>query len=222
MSKKTFNYTDVIGYGWDVMGSNLGYFIGVGMLYLVAMYLSAVVEYIIRLQGVAEPVMSMLSISLTLLGQIIGMILAIGMIKIGLIFCDEQKPYVATLFDVFGCFWRYFGFVMLYALIILSGVIFFIVPGIIFAVKFCLGFYFVIDRGFGPIEALKASSKATRGVMWELFGFQIFCGLIIYAGILCLGLGLFAAYPTVVVAKALVYRQLAAQTFDFQRIEMEQ
>jgi len=64
----------------------------------------------------------------------------------------------------------------------------------------------------GPIEALKASATATYGVKWDLFGFWIVCGAIIVAGLLCLIVGIFAAVPTVMVAQALVYRQLAAQS----------
>ena len=45
-----------------------------------------------------------------------------------------------------------------------------------------------------------------------LFGFGIVCGLINLLGMLCLIVGTFAAYPTIMVATALVYRQLLAQT----------
>jgi len=46
----------------------------------------------------------------------------------------------------------------------------------------------------------------------ELFGFWLLCGLINLLGFVCLIVGIFAAYPTVIVASALVYRQLLAQT----------
>ncbi len=136
----------------------------------------------------------------------------IGLIKIALSFCDEQKPSFATLFDAWDCFWRYVGASILYGLIILGGLILLIVPGIVWAVKFSLCYYFVIDKGLGPIEALKASSRTTMGVKWQLFGFGILCALINLLGMLCLLVGVFATYPTVLVASALVYRQLSAQT----------
>jgi hypothetical protein len=50
------------------------------------------------------------------------------------------------------------------------------------------------------------------GIKWHLFGFQILSVLIIYLGILCLVVGIFAVYPMVLVAASLVYRQLSAQT----------
>lgn len=212
MSKKTFNFCDVIGYGWGVMASNLWFFVGLGFLYMLILYSPPICIGIIRLLGVPDPFMKISSISLQVIGQLITFILAIGLIKIALSFCDERKPVIRTLFDGFDCFWRYLGTTILYILIILVGFLLFIVPGIIWAIKFSLCYYFVIDEGLGPINALKASSRATNGVKWELFGFDIFTILIIYAGLLCLGVGIFAAYPTVLVAKALVYRQLSAQT----------
>jgi hypothetical protein len=75
-----------------------------------------------------------------------------------------------------------------------------------------LCFYFVIDKGLGPINALKASSRTTSGAKWQLVVFDGICGLVNLLGFICLGLGLFATFPTVLVALALVYRQLSEQT----------
>jgi uncharacterized membrane protein len=116
------------------------------------------------------------------------------------------------LFDAWDCFWRMVGAGILYGLIVLAGIILLIVPGIVWAVKFSLCFYFVIDKGLGPVQALKASSRTTIGVKWPLFGFGLLCGLINLLGLLCLVVGVFVTYPTVLIAHALVYRQLLAQT----------
>ena len=214
MSKKSFSYSDTIGYGWSVMASNIGYFIGLIFLLVFLTYLAPVSRIIIMKVGVPEPLMTTLSISLQIIGQLVSLILGIGMIKIALSFCNEHKPAISTLFDGFDCFWRYLGTAILYILIVLGGFILFIVPGIIWSIKFSLSYYYVIDKGLGPIEALKASARATDTVKWELFGFGMLCTLIIYAGALCLGVGIFAAFPTVMIAKALVYRQLGAQTVE--------
>jgi len=81
-----------------------------------------------------------------------------------------------------------------------------------FSIKFSLCFYFVVDRGLGPINALKASSRTTMDVKGTLFLFGILCSLINLLGVLCFGIGIFATFPTIMVAMALVYRQLSAQT----------
>jgi hypothetical protein len=83
---------------------------------------------------------------------------------------------------------------------------------VILAIKFSLCYYFVIDKGLGPINALKASSMATAGAIDSLAVFGILCCLINMLGVLCFFVGLFATIPTVMVAMAAVYRNLSDQT----------
>ena len=66
-----------------------------------------------------------------------------------------------------------------------------------------------IEKGLGPVEALKASSSTTMGAKWDLFLFGLLLGLINLAGFLCLVVGLFATIPTSMVAYAYVYRELS-------------
>jgi len=212
METKYFNFSDVLGFGWRVMKANFWFFVGVGIIYGIVNQLPNIISRAIRLLPLPKSVGLPLIILFTAAGWVIGIVVAIGLIKIALAFCDQQRPRVGTLFDAMGCFWRYVGAMILYTLIMLAGFILLFIPGIIWAVKFSLCYYFVIDKGLDPIEALKASSRTTMGVKWQLFGFGILCGLINLLGLICLILGVFATYPTVLVATALVYRQLMAQT----------
>lgn len=212
MARKYFNFSDVLGYGWRVMKANLWFFVGMGLLFMIITYLPTIARFILREMDLPNASRITAEFSLMILGWVINIILAIGLIKIALSFCNEQKPRIGTLFDAWGCFWRYVAAGILYGFIMLAGFILLIIPGIIWSIKFGLCFYFIIDKGLGPIEALKASSRTTMGVKWDLFGFGIVCGLINILGVLCLLVGVFATYPMVLVANALLYRQLMAQT----------
>jgi uncharacterized membrane protein len=212
MARKYFNFSDVLSYGWRVMKTNLWFFVGVGFAFLIAIYLPAIARVVVKSLHLPKASDITLAVLLQVLGFVINTVVTIGLIKIALSFCDEQKPPFATLFDAWDCFWRYVVAAVLYSLIVLAGIILLIVPGIVWAVKFSLCYYFVIDKGLGPIQALKASSRTTMGVKWQLFGFGLLCGLINLLGLLCLVVGMFATYPTVLVASVLVYRQLLAQT----------
>ncbi len=235
MTGKFFNFTDVLGYGWRTMKSNLWFFVGLGLLWLIITILPDMVKAISKHLHLPMVPHIVLDILLIALGFVISIVLSIGMIKIALSFCDERKPPIGMLFDAWDCFWRYLGAGILYSLIMLAVIVpcalaagllaairfpfllLLIIPvGLVFAVRFAiqfgLCFYFVIDKGLGPVQALKASSRTTMGVKWYLLGFGILCGLINLLGLLCLLVGVFAAYPTVIVASALVYRQLLAQT----------
>ncbi len=227
MSGKYFNYSVALSYGWNVMKANLGFFVGLGLIFLVISYIPEIIHFILILLYfliitcipaiIDNPYLSglvlvALDLATTFLSLVVSIVLGIGMIKIALGFCDEQKPTIGTLFDVRDCFWRYAGAAILYGLIVLGGTILLIIPGIIWAVKYSLCYYFVIDKGLGPVDAIKASGRTTMGAKWQLLCFGILCGLINLLGLLCLFVGAFAAYPTVLVASALVYRCLVAQT----------
>ncbi len=209
---KYFNYTDVLGYGWRVMGRNIGFFIGLGFLYFGIVVVLSIPEMILQHMKNKEPSLIVAMVLVMILRCIVQTVLVIGIFKIALSFCDGVKPSIGKLFDGFDCFWRFIGTWFLYSLIVLGGVLLLIVPGVIWSIKFGKCWYFVIDKGMGPVEALKASSRITSGVKWDLLGFSIMCMLINYLGILCLVIGIFATYPMILVAGALVYRQLAAQT----------
>jgi len=234
MRGKSFGFGEVLSFGWRTMKDNLGFFVGVGIILFLISSLGQIFGYVIQqYSGIISPLLALLLLLVTL---IIEIIVAIGLIKITLSFCDERKPKLSMLFDAWGCFWKYLVAGFLYGLIIMAApaacilllifpsaamsIPYFMPPlfimGFILAVtlviKFSLCFYFVIDKGLGPINALRASSRTTMDTKWSLFVFGILCSLINLLGVLCFGIGLFVTFPTIMVAMTLVYRQLSAQT----------
>ena len=234
MGRKSFSYSEVLGFGWRVMKDNFWLFIGAALvLFLIALpvqILNSVAEHH------PETIPPFLVFASLAVMPIIEIIVGIGFIKISLAFCDGNRPKFSTLFDAQDCFWRYIGAAFLYCLIMMGtfvGGIFLpkflsfttyipysgflvllvvIIMTVVLSIKFSLCFYFVIDKKLGPITALRASSRTTMGAKLSLFVFGILCGLINFVGVLCFVVGLFATFPAVMVAMALVYRQLSAQT----------
>ncbi|AZR73372.1 hypothetical protein BBF96_08240 [Anoxybacter fermentans] len=88
----------------------------------------------------------------------------------------------------------------------------FVIPGIIWWIKFRFFSYFIVDKGFGPIKALKKSSEITRDVKLDLFLFEVLLRFINVVGALCLVVGLVITVPVTLVANAYVYRELLKQT----------
>ena len=240
MTSKRFVIGDVLGFGWNVMTANFWFFVGVALVAgLVKMAPSWFNQVIGHLPAPAI-VIALIGLIAAVAGWVISIIVNVGFIKIALRFCDARKPSLGTLFDFQGCFWRYVGATILHALIVMAGLLLIIIPAILvvasvpenpallvisspvivigcvvtiyLTIKFSLCQYFVIDKHLSPLQSIKASGRTTKGAMWKLFGFGILCSLIILLGLLCLIVGVFAAYPIVMVANALVYRHLAAQT----------
>lgn len=234
MFSKAFDFSEVLGFGWRTMKENLAFFVGMGIILFLISSFGQLFGYVI--QQFPENILLFLALLLFPVMLIIEIILAIGLIKISLSFCDGQKPKLSMLFDAWGCFWSYVGAAFLYCLIIMVppaacfllplassadiGIAHFtpflsilaFILAVALSIKYSLCFYFVVDKGLGPINALKASSLTTMDAKGSLFLFGILCCLINLLGVLCFGIGIFATLPTVMVAMALAYRQLSAQT----------
>lgn len=58
----------------------------------------------------------------------------------------------------------------LYGITLYFAYIFIIIPGIILSIAWGFSFYFLIDKGLGVTESLKASNKTTYGYKWDIFG----------------------------------------------------
>lgn len=139
-----------------------------------------------------------------------------GLIKIALRIYDNKKCELADVFsDLLSClplFFKYLSASIVYILIVLSGIILLIVPGIIWSIKFSFFSYFIVDKGLGPIEALKQSSVITNGVMRDLFLFWLLVSVINCVGLLAFFVGLFVTIPITMIAIGYVYRKLLYQT----------
>ena len=107
-----------------------------------------------------------------------------------------------------GPFWRFLGAHILTVLAIALGFLALIVPGIILSMGLAFVPYLVVDRGLGPIEAIKESWRITKGHKWQLL--LLFLALlgINLLGILALIIGIFVTVPVTMLAFAHAYRTL--------------
>lgn len=208
MSQKDFVIDDVLKFGWEVMKANFWF--------LAAAFL--VTSILLQLADrIPVPLVNII-VSMTL-----SVVFQIGMIRIALSYCDQIQPAFGILFQTHDCFWRVLVTALLYVLIVLGGILLFIIPGIIWAVKFSYAFYFVVDKGLDPIDALRASGKTTQGVRLKLFVFCFVYGLLygalslafVHYGVVIKAIvmiGSFFVFPVFLIAQALIYRHLLAQT----------
>lgn len=195
-----FSKREAISFGWNVTKNNLGFFILLLILVFVISVASAVLNAVISI--------------------IVEMLITIGLIKISLKFCDNEKANISDLFSSSHLFFNFLIGNLLYALISIGGFILLIIPGIIWAIKYGFFGYLIVDKGLGPIEALKESARITKGNKWNLFLFGILLGLINILGALALLVGLFVTIPTAMIANAFVYRKLLSQVETLQETKI--
>jgi hypothetical protein len=206
MEAKGIYTGEVVKFGWRTMRDNVGFFIG---LLIVAWLVQSVPQLIASLL-MKETVL--LGLVLYVLAVVLNLIVGMGVIKISLTFCDGQKGTFGDLFSCYPLFFKYLLSSILYGLIVIAGTILLVFPAVIWGIKFSLFSYFIVDKGLGPVQALRASAHTTAGAKWDLLGFFFVVSVINFIGMVCLGIGLFATVPTTLIASALVYRRLVSQT----------
>ena len=61
---------------------------------------------------------------------------------------------------------------------IFIGVLFMVIPGIVLSIAWTLSYYFLIEKGKNPIQAIKASNDATYGSKWTMFFVSLVVGVL--------------------------------------------
>ena len=230
MSENRFVIGEAIRFGWETMKKNIGFFI---VILIIAFLIENIPNAIATYAGNDFPLISYV---LLLMGWILGFVVQMGLVKISLQFCDNIKGKLDDLLSSFDILLPFIAASLLYGLIVLGGImllvvlsiiwsvqfgllsyffggfILLIVPAIIWGIQFSLYPYFIVEKRLGPIEALKASSRATKGAKWDLFLFWLLLVLINIAGFLVFVVGLFATIPTSMIAYAYVYRKLTKES----------
>jgi uncharacterized membrane protein len=200
MTIQKFYKSEAVQFGWNTMKSNLGFFIGLLIVLVSFNFIASFIE----------------SMIISIAYFVFDMIITMGLIRITLRLHDNKRGEFADLFSCFPLFFKYLFGSILYWLIVLAGMILLIIPGIIWGIKFQFFSYFIVDKGLGPIEALKKSSLITTGAKWDLFMLVLLLILINLLGALCLVIGLFATVPTTMMAYAFVYRKLLTQIDSYE------
>lgn len=156
--------------------------------------------------------------SLTPLGGFVQILVGISIVTISLVIVSGNMPtYEDTIksFKTYKIAWHYLLATLLYALIVVVGIILLIIPGIYLAVRLQFYKFIVIDNeNMGPVNALKKSMDITRGHFWKLLGFMITLGLFNLLGLLFFVVGLIVTIPVSVLAMAFLYKKLSSPTHE--------
>jgi hypothetical protein len=103
----------------------------------------------------------------------------------------------------------YLGASILVLLAVMAGFILLIIPGIIVGLGLSLTGYLVIDKGLGPVAAIKESWRLTKGHKWQILGFVALMALVNVLGFVLLIVGLLVTLPVTALAFAHLYRTLS-------------
>lgn len=205
-----FSPTEAIKFGWETFKKRPWFFIGAMAILVIASIVSEIPSSVVdSATGATEDNPSILG---SLVSYALNVLISMGMTAFFLAAHDNLEGADFSVLWHPSPYWKFFATSFLATVAVTIGLVLLIVPGLIAMVLFMFSTFLVIDRELGPIEALKASMEMTKGQRWPLFGFILLCALVVFVGILALGIGVLVAGPVAGIAYAYAYRQLSGGT----------
>lgn len=204
-----FTIGSALSFGWETFKKRPWFFVGASVVIVIAYMVAGAVSSGIDagLGGSTEEP--------TLTGTVVNFVLStfIGMGVTAFYLAAHDNPETVELSALWHPqpFWKFLGASILVGITIGIGFVLLIVPGIIATLFFMFATFIVIDRGSGPIDAMKESMRIGSGYRWPLLGLIVLLSLIIMAGAIALLVGLLVAMPVVALAFVHAYRVLSAK-----------
>ena len=135
-----------------------------------------------------------------------------GVVQFCLRVARGEKPEFGVVFSGGRYFASMVGASLLYTFGVVFGVMACIIPGLILCVGWIVYSAFVVDKGLGSVDALKASWQATKPYRINIFVFLLLSFLVGLAGVLacCVG-ALLVSYPVLMIGNAYLYLKLTGE-----------
>ena len=156
-----FSIRTAISKGWTIFKAHIRLLLAV---HVIALSIQFVPQFLL---GDTPGVKAVVMIGSLLLS----FVTALGLVRIGLNLVDGEDADLADLFSCAHLVFKYLMASVLHGILIVIGLVLLIVPGIIWTVQFSQWPYLMVEHEMGPIEAMKASSRLTRGTRGKLILF---------------------------------------------------
>ena len=199
----TFSIKEALSWGWETFKKRPWFFVGVFLLvFVINVVLGVLTDERTLGFGIG-------SVAANILVVVVQWWLYIGLIGILLAAHDGKQLLVSQLFEQGGkTLWHYVLGSLLYILIVFVGTLLLIVPGVVWSIKYQYYVHLIVDKGLGPVAALKRSGVITKGYKWTLFLFLLALAGINIVGALVLLVGLLVTVPVSLLAIVYAYRWL--------------
>jgi uncharacterized membrane protein len=198
-----FTISEVLSASWTALKSQIwiltGLFIGYTILSLVINLL-----FVPAMTSVA------LSLIVNLLFAVIAFIFVLGYVKNLFQALDGEEPQFSAYGQQARKIGTYFVAYLICCILALIGSLLLIIPGIYIALRLQFFMALIVEEDAGIIESLQKSWDMTKGQVWPLLLlFLVMLGIGI-VGFILLGVGIFVAYPLILLMYCSVYRKLSS------------
>lgn len=195
-------------FGWENFKAKPGLWIGATLLSGALSYFPTVVQFMTDRWSIIA--------SVNVISTALCLVITLGFIQLTLKAHRHEPITWSDLWSQAPLLFRYFIGNVLYGLLVLAGLCLFIVPGIIWAIRYFYFSYLMVDEGLSPVAALKKSARLTQGWTIQLLLFSLVQTAVMIAGVLAIGLGLLIAMPLVWLAEVYIYEFLLKNNSNHQ------
>ena len=134
--------------------------------------------------------------------------MAAGLFMMALKHSVGAKAQVGEIFAHYGKIFNLFWMTILMYITVIIGFILLIIPGIYLSIGYTMAMPLLVEKNMGAWEALNTSRKAIGKKWFNMFGFLIVGSLVAIAGAVAILIGLIWTLPLVMLAYAMLYRNI--------------
>ena len=237
--KTKLKIREALAFGWKKTNQRLRFFIVASSIFAIGpLLITLPIDIAVALtEGLLSQLLTVFSI---LAYSILFMFFIAGFWTILLKTLREERPAFRDFLGKWKYVPRLVGGYILYFLAVFIGLILFIVPGLILLARLYFFDLLIIDKGMGPIQALKESYTMTKGYGWKIFLLvfviipavfllwtmifligllDTFLSLVIFRGIVFL-IGMLVAIPIFYLASVFFYGKLSNREAESTPVEV--
>jgi uncharacterized membrane protein len=194
---------DALRFGWEGTKKHFWFLFGLYALYFLIQFGAGVA--IALLSGHNKELSSALGLLLNLTSNVI---FNTGTAAVALKICDGAKPSLGD-FICDGKVLFYFLLAMfLMGVLLVAGFVLLIIPGIYVAIRLSQCVYYIVEQKNDPVEAVRSSWEATRGMAGSLFVYFLAIFGLFLLGLLSFIIGIIPVWFVMLIASAYLYRVL--------------
>ena len=208
-ARSALSVGDAISYGWK------GFTANVGSVLLIVL--------VVVLVGIGLNVLGVvfdndfLQLVFSILGSIVGFVMALGLIRAALAITDGRKPEVGQLFQGDGAVQYIIAAIVLgvgFAVLNFIGAVTILLLPVTFIVTLVLGFfvqffgYSILDENLGAFDGIRRSFVVVRDNLGDLILLWLAALVINMGGALLCGVGLLVTLPLTAIAWAYAWRRV--------------
>ena len=149
-----------------------------------------------------------LNVGVQVVSSLLSMIFTAGIMLIGVRRAQNKRVSWKMVFAGFPKIFSVIIAMILQFILVLIGFVLLVLPGIYLTVGYALALPLILEKGYGPWQALEASRKAIHKKWWTVFGVYLLMMLIYMVSMIPAGIGLIWTVPMFFVGLGVLYRRL--------------